>query len=228
LWFNTSTKKHFKNVGVDPGCYVLRKKESDSFTSLIQTPDGVFSLDLRDVPFLPINASKTSLSIYKKAFFDIDIKNRFFVSYTRDVLNKPSIVSKHHNNTTPYPNFHTNSQTLYTSIPHKDIHKRKVIFSTTGAMRPFYDNGTQGTTNISASIEVNNEDEAETLKKYLTSKLVQFILKHTKTASTLSVNFLRGHSLPKVDLTRSWTDNELYEHFNLTEEEINLIEETIK
>jgi len=33
--------------------------------------------------------------------------------------------------------------------------------------------------------------------------------------------------IPAVDLSRSWTDEELYKHFNLTEEEIKLIEETV-
>ena len=33
---------------------------------------------------------------------------------------------------------------------------------------------------------------------------------------------------PKVDLTRSWTDAELYAHFSLTQEEIDYIEATVK
>jgi len=31
-----------------------------------------------------------------------------------------------------------------------------------------------------------------------------------------------------TDLTRSWTDEELYEHFDLTKDEIKFIEETVK
>lgn len=34
--------------------------------------------------------------------------------------------------------------------------------------------------------------------------------------------------LPNVDLTRSWTDKQLYNYFNLTQDEINLIEKLIK
>ena len=34
--------------------------------------------------------------------------------------------------------------------------------------------------------------------------------------------------VPAIDLTRTWTDQELYEHFNLTEEEINYIEEQVR
>jgi hypothetical protein len=36
------------------------------------------------------------------------------------------------------------------------------------------------------------------------------------------------YRLPKVDFTRSWTDAELYQHFNLTQEEIDYIEKTVK
>lgn len=34
-------------------------------------------------------------------------------------------------------------------------------------------------------------------------------------------------NIPRIDFSRSWTDIELYEYFNLTQEEINLIESTI-
>lgn len=34
--------------------------------------------------------------------------------------------------------------------------------------------------------------------------------------------------IPMVPFDREWTDNQLYEYFNLTEEEINLIESSVK
>ena len=34
--------------------------------------------------------------------------------------------------------------------------------------------------------------------------------------------------VPVMDFSKTWTDNELYNYFNLTEEEIDLIEKTIK
>jgi hypothetical protein len=34
--------------------------------------------------------------------------------------------------------------------------------------------------------------------------------------------------IPKIDLSKTWSDNELYELFGLTQEEIEYIEATVK
>jgi hypothetical protein len=68
--------------------------------------------------------------------------------------------------------------------------------------------------------------EAESMKMYLESKLVAFIISKTKNSAVNSKTIFSF--LPKVDFTRSWTDAELYKHFNLTQEEIDYIEKTVK
>ena len=72
----------------------------------------------------------------------------------------------------------------------------------------------------------NTIEQAQTLKEVLLSKLYLFLV--------FSLNSTRGikawtiRQLPAVDLSRSWTDEELYNHFGLTPDEIKLIEETVK
>lgn len=58
------------------------------------------------------------------------------------------------------------------------------------------------------------------------SKLFRFIARIYDPKDEYGPSFFQG--LPAVDLTRSWTDEELYNHFNLTQEERDLIEKTIK
>lgn len=67
---------------------------------------------------------------------------------------------------------------------------------------------------------------AENLVSYLNSSLVKFIAKKYRSSSLNSYIFFKN--VPQVDFTRSWTNEELYEHFNLTQEEILLIENTVK
>jgi len=80
----------------------------------------------------------------------------------------------------------------------------------------------------------NSLDESEHLKGVLSSKLYTYILYNLvdgNSSKSSASGSLTNHAVthfPVVDLTRSWTDRELYTHFNLTQEEINLIEETIK
>jgi len=59
------------------------------------------------------------------------------------------------------------------------------------------------------------------------SKLVNYFFTIMGGKSGLSQTGIL-QNLPNVDLTRTWTDQELYTHFNLTDEEIEYIEEQMK
>ena len=70
-------------------------------------------------------------------------------------------------------------------------------------------------------------DEVEAFGKLFNKKLYKFLIqkqrKHHGFLSMLTVS-----KIPKVDLTRNWTDNELYSYFNLTQTEIDYIEKNVK
>ena len=83
-----------------------------------------------------------------------------------------------------------------------------------------------GTTYSVISLIVKSESEACALNLYINSKLVRFIINCVKNSGVNS-KILFSH-IPKVDLTRTWTDTELYAHFNLTQEEIDYIEANVK
>lgn len=68
--------------------------------------------------------------------------------------------------------------------------------------------------------------EAMHLQSVLTSKLYTFIMLQSVSGGSLTMKSVS--KFPKVDLTRSWTDAELYAHFKLTQDEIDLIEATVK
>lgn len=72
----------------------------------------------------------------------------------------------------------------------------------------------------------DNEEQIKVLKEYLDSKLVKVLVMSVKKSTPNSKGIFS--MIPDIDLTRKWTDAELYAHFNLTQEEIDYIEETIK
>jgi hypothetical protein len=102
----------------------------------------------------------------------------------------------------------------------------KVVF--TGAAEfgslstPKYAKPGYGVSATLMAIVVDDESQAHSLISYLQSKVVAAMLaviKASKKNSTKS-----GFKLiPKVALDRIWTDEELYEHFGLTKEEIDHI-----
>jgi len=68
-------------------------------------------------------------------------------------------------------------------------------------------------------------EEARNYARYLTTKFVRFLVLQRK--STQHVRPDKFRFVPMLDMTRSWTDQDLYEHFGLSDEEIEYIEATI-
>lgn len=71
-----------------------------------------------------------------------------------------------------------------------------------------------------------NETEANNLCDYMKTKFFRFLLLQALTSINISKDkFL---FVPLQDFSKPWTDSELYEKYNLTDEEINFIESMIR
>ena len=72
----------------------------------------------------------------------------------------------------------------------------------------------------------DNQDEANNLKAYIKTKFVRFLL----STILLTQNIAKDKFLfvPMQDFTESWTDDELYKKYDLSENEIAFIESMIK
>lgn len=78
---------------------------------------------------------------------------------------------------------------------------------------------------VGADLELN-ENSAKNLSNYLRTKFARFLLSLAKISQHGTSKTYRF--VPVVDFNEEWTDEKLYTHFGLTEEEINLIETSIK
>ena len=74
------------------------------------------------------------------------------------------------------------------------------------------------------SFKVSNEDEAKSLLSYMKCRLPNLILALRKNSQDISESTCKWIPLPP--LNKEWTDDELYKHFNLLEEDIKLINDT--
>jgi site-specific DNA-methyltransferase (adenine-specific) len=72
----------------------------------------------------------------------------------------------------------------------------------------------------------DTRQETENYAHYLATKFVRFLILQRKTTQDVTPDRLRF--VPLLDMTRRWTDADLYEHFGLTEEEAGYIEASIK
>ncbi|WP_314793693.1 Eco57I restriction-modification methylase domain-containing protein [Eggerthia catenaformis] len=72
----------------------------------------------------------------------------------------------------------------------------------------------------------DTKEEAENYRSYLSTKFARFLL--LQCLSSINITKDRFRFVPIQDFTKSWTDEELYSKYSLTDEEINLIESMIK
>lgn len=72
----------------------------------------------------------------------------------------------------------------------------------------------------------DSEVECENYAHYLSTKFVRILVLQRKATQHLTPD--RFRFVPALDMFRRWTDEDLYEHFGLTEAEIDYIETTIK
>ena len=72
------------------------------------------------------------------------------------------------------------------------------------------------------SFYVDNENEAKSLLLYLNTKFSNKILSIRKVSQGIKGDTCKW--IPMVPFDREWTDEMLYEYFNLTQEEIEIIE----
>lgn len=69
-------------------------------------------------------------------------------------------------------------------------------------------------------------EETENYANYLATKFVRFLVLQRKVTQDITPD--RFRFAPMMDMTRPWADEDLYEHFGLSPEEIAYIEATIK
>lgn len=135
-----------------------------------------------------------------------------------------------------YPNFIDRAKIVWTETPMPDALVKKAIVWRLLQRRgqclvPRVEvNSTHGLLNYFGGghthLLITTKQTEEGILSYMRSKLVQFICTTFSQTAHAPVHILR--MLPAVDLSRVWTDVELYEHFSLSAEEVQHIESTVK
>jgi len=205
-------KSPFEGVSTQ-ACYYHWLKGYDDLCNI-----GGYYIDLT-TDILPNSSNPLDFSICNKFFNSNNILNfirncqihtqskKMYISDSLTEINKNKL--------------YVGSKIKYTSLSMEEQNLNKVIVSRSGYLNPILDNNSC----VSESnyyYVVDNNLEGNNLVNIIKSKLYDYCLKKTKFSGFFHGEVLKN--IPKVDLTISWTDEELYKYFNLTQEEINLIE----
>ena len=79
---------------------------------------------------------------------------------------------------------------------------------------------------LARHVLVNNEVEGKNLVELLRCKLFLLLIQLNPTKNIQFKDDI--HRLPKMDITKPWTDFDVYQHFNLTPDEIAYVESMVK
>lgn len=126
-----------------------------------------------------------------------------------------------------YPLYNTsaNPYSYFSSKPHPDQYKSKVIMSCSGKLNPIYDRGIYGVTQDSMYILVDNDRDGELLVDTLKSKLYSYIIKICQWGNFRNEpKLFSSLYFPRFTNTNSAVDDKwVWDYFQLTLDEINFI-----
>jgi site-specific DNA-methyltransferase (adenine-specific) len=227
---------HFKGVGSTFSYYLFQKASYLGSTEFI-TSTGNVQIDISKIDSLPKVTSKESLSIVKKMsgtpFLFCD-QNHGLGGKENDAQGSLVFVKKTKNGNVSetidykYKTYHTNknggtywySERLnpYTNIP-------KVIISLSGTYLPVFNN-TTGFSNMCLALMCATDEEATRAQFILSSKLYKFWVEMQKFSGFNPRKLIL--TLPALSLAQDWTDDTIYKHFSLTQEEIDYVNTNVK
>lgn len=225
------TEHHFPDVASTFSDYWIEKSPNDVRPTLVQVAGEEFSIELdNSILYLPNDLCRISLSIHSKVMFTASEKLGVEWDYVtahniRRYDTIPTLVQERDDDH-PYPVFHTNRSTWWSSIRQDWASSRKVMWTRSGYTKPFYDPGKLGGTDMVYYVRVDSDSEGRALARNLNMKLFQYIFKTAKWSGFGNERVFSG--LPPVPRDRPLSDQDLYQHFDLAEEEVKHVERALE
>jgi len=175
-------RKYFVNAEVNTDYYLLQNIKSNVTTEVhykYNRMNYVNNMKINNPKFIPNVYNIHIKNILKK----ISSANNLSVicQISSDChKNQPHVGSKSIKFKYPLYNTSANPFTYFSSRPHVDQYKKKVIMSNSGKLEPFYDDGVYGTTQDAMYILVPSKAIGLNIVSALNTNLFKFIVKICK------------------------------------------------
>jgi len=222
-----NAKKHFKKIGSSFTWYIIQNKKNYKDINI----SGIWKNKYYESQVPSIGRSYIPL-FYNKTIYDILLKTidnenltKFNVQTSSDLhkYTKSQFINDKENEVYKYKLIHTPTQTVWSSKPHKYQDGYKVFISTTNKYKVFVDNC--GMTQSILFISCKNKNEAELYEKLLNHPLYIFINNICRWGNFNNIRIIQHFPFPNINY--SGNINEIYNYFNINEQEINFINENL-
>jgi len=223
-------KKHFPGVGSTFSYFVIENKEYNNKTSILSknidgTIEVVNNLDLEKciVDVFPRDLSDHGLSIINKTLNN-EVEKLGIINNTYNHSVHRTKWSGTESEEFCHPIQNTPSKLYWYNYAHPHQGMLKLLIPTTTYFRRQLVT-TNGVTQSFCYFLIDETMDSNIVLNNINNKLYDYLNECFRYANWNSVNLLR--KLPKLPIDRLMTDNEIYEYFNLNEEEINHINKMI-
>jgi len=214
----------FNGVGIRVGYMLIDTTSNSGITKFIDSDtDEIIEVDLKTSGNLPGNINNIVLSIWKKTMY---CENKMGITRKGQLhTQNKELWSETKSEKFCYPLYKSNEH-VWSSIKKENYHDIKLIIPEARSHLKSVIKSDCNTSQSAYYVKYDTVSQAENAKDILCSKLFTFLLNESKWGPGLSQSTLEN--LPFIDVSSTWADNELYAHFDLTQEEIEYIEANVK
>lgn len=220
LNISNQVKKHFSGVGSSFSYFVVQKASNAGKTKIVIGEGETFETDITPYESLPRSDSKLAFSINAKYFKRVVGEVIQGQLQAGDYSYSPTQDKDH-----PHAVYHTPAKggtRWFMNINHPNEKKHKVIISLSGTYTPYMDSGKIGYSDMCLAYIVKSGETVDSAFSVINSKLFHFIMNSNKWSGFNNKQIIRTFALPT--LNRVYSDQDIYNHFGLTQEEIDYVE----
>jgi hypothetical protein len=230
---NNVTKKHFEQISIEIGYFVLNKVPVYKNTQL-ELEEGLIDVDFTKIEFLSPRLNKVDINIVNKVFFN-GHKPFDIVSFDRSIARGSINESTKQTKKFPHEHWVLGGTTAgnaaktwldFENSPHLKF--PKVLFNIGNRYwQPYYDLDGINVAAQGFAVKITGNEKIENLKSVFESKLFSYISwwYQLQMKGYMKTNIAKAY--PAVDLSKKWSDDELYDHFGLDQDERSQIENVL-
>jgi tRNA1(Val) A37 N6-methylase TrmN6 len=222
-----SAKKYFKKIGSSFTWYIVQNcpfYKNINVSGIWKKKEYFGSVISNKRKYIPLLYNQIIQNILLKTIDNTSLK-KFDIKTSSDLhkFSKAEFISNIKDNIYKYKLIHTPNQTVYSSKPHKFQEGYKIFISTTDKYSVFIDNC--GMTQSIVFIQCINEEQAKKYLQILQHPLYVFINNICRWGNFNNIRILQKFPIPNIEYTG--VQSEIYNYFNITNEEINYINQNL-
>lgn len=222
-----SAKKYFKKIGSSFTWYIIQNcvfYKNINVSGIWKNKEYVNSVISKKRKYIPLLYNQIVQNILSKTIDNIDLQ-KFDIKTSSDLhkYTKANLISIQKTEIFKYKLIHTPTQTVYSSRPHKFQDGYKVFISTTDKYNVFIDNC--GMTQSIVFIRCTDKIQAKKYLQILQHPLYIFINNICRWGNFNNIRILQSFPIPIIEY--SGNHKEIYDYFNITDDEIQYINDNL-